>query len=321
MFKKIMFSLFLVLVSFSLVACGDKEEPRTYVHDGVYTAFEQSLNGDAPQLVTVSVTIKDDKIASVFIDTIQGSLVNDKYEFNAKSKKALKYEYYMFPASGKKVNGVLDVAAYKTWLKENNKLEWFEQANLLEQKIVAGGVDSIAVTDGKTNITGITVTVDSYVKLAKEAIKNAKEGKLLAVEVLGSDIVWATASVDKEGKVTSYKIDTLQGKTTTVGEKLVYVFNEKSKQQLGYEYYMFPASGKKVDGVLDVNAYKTWLKANNKLEWFEQVALIAQKFEANPFASYFFIGGEFNKDLVTGVTISDNKYIALLQRVLGSSQA
>ena len=164
MLKKILFSLFIVALSLSLVACGkkvSKEEydaivaeleakkaeldakndelaqknaeieelknpTRTYKHDGVYTAFEHSLNNNAPQIVSVSVTIENDEIAGFFIDTLQSTAVKNGeettgYNFNAKTKKQLGYHYYMFPESGKKVDGVLDVEAYKEWLAENNK--------------------------------------------------------------------------------------------------------------------------------------------------------------------------------------------------------
>lgn len=354
MLKKILFSLFIVALSLSLVACGkkvSKEEydaivaeleakkaeldakndelaqknaeieelknpTRTYKHDGVYTAFSYSLNKGAPQIVSVSVTIENDEIAGFFIDTLQSTAVKNGeettgYNFNAKTKKQLGYEYYMFPESRKKVDGVLDVEAYKEWLAENNKKEWFEQANLLEQYMLENGVEAVELDDEKTtNVTGVTVTVKDYVDLAKEAVQNAKDGKLVAVTGYGSDIVWATAKVDRYGKVTDYVIDQLQGKVVDGA----YVFNEKSKQELGYDYYMFTDSDKKVDGVLDVEGYKEWLAENGKKEWFEQVAILCAEFEAN---------GIYNMALdasgkyitVSGVTISDNKYIQVLSQV------
>lgn len=291
---------------------------RTYAHDGVYTAFSYSLNYGAPQIVSVSVIIENDQIAGFFIDTLQSSAVEKddennatKFEFNAKTKKQLGYEYYMFPASEAKVDGVLDVEAYKAWLAENGKKEWFEQANVLEQYMLEKGVEAVVLEGEKTtNVTGVTVTVKDYVDLAKEAVQNAKDGKLVAVTGYGSDIVWATAKVDRYGKVTDYVIDQLQGKVVDGA----YVFNEKSKQQLGYDYYMFPASEKKVDGVLDVEGYKEWLAENGKKEWFEQVAILCAEFEAN---------GIYNMALeasgkyitVSGVTIVDNKYIQVLSQV------
>ena len=106
-------------------------------------------------------------------------------------------------------------------------------------------------------------------------------------------------------------IDQLQGKVVDGA----YVFNEKSNQQLGYEYYMFQESGAKVDDVLDVEAYKEWLAENGKKEWFEQVAILCDEFEAN---------GIYNMALdasgkyitVSGVTIVDNKYIQVLSSKL-----
>ena len=354
MLKKILFSLFIVALSLSLVACGkkvSKEEydaivaeleakkaeldakndelaqknaeieelknpTRTYKHDGVYTAFEHSLNNNAPQIVSVSVTIENDEIAGFFIDTLQSTAVKNGeettgYNFNAKTKKQLGYHYYMFPASGKKVDGVLDVEAYKEWLAENNKKEWFEQANILEQYILENGVEAIEFDGTKpTNVAGVTVSAKDYVELAKKAIQNAKDGKLLAVTGYQDDIIWATATIDKDGIVSNYLIDVLQGQGIVDG---TFQFKDKSKQELGYEYYMFPESGKKVDDVLDVDAYKEWLAENNKKEWFEQVAILCAEFEAN---GPYNMALDNNKFLsVSGVTISDNKYIQVLTQV------
>ena len=53
---------------------------------------------------------------------------------------------------------------YAKHLKDNNLLEWFEQAELIEKLFVddiKGKVDSI---------TEVTITTDTYVKLIKDAI-------------------------------------------------------------------------------------------------------------------------------------------------------
>ena len=156
-----------------------KNPTRTYKHDGVYTAFEHSLNNNAPQIVSVSVTIENDEIAGFFIDTLQSTAVKNGeettgYNFNAKTKKQLGYHYYMFPASGKKVDGVLDVEAYKEWLAENNKKEWFEQANILEQYILETVLKLSNLTNKPTNVAGVTVSAKDYVELAKKLFKTLK---------------------------------------------------------------------------------------------------------------------------------------------------
>ena len=290
-----------------------KNPTRTYKHDGVYTAFEHSLNNNAPQIVSVSVTIENDEIAGFFIDTLQSTAVKNGeettgYNFNAKTKKQLGYDYYMFTASGKKVDGVLDVEAYKEWLAENNKKEWFEQANILEQYILENGVEAIEFDGTKpTNVAGVTVSAKDYVELAKKAIQNAKDGKLLAVTGYQDDIIWATATIDKDGIVSNYLIDVLQGQGIVDG-----TFNLKINQTRMVMNIICSSFRQKVDDVLDVDAYKEWLAENNK-EWFEQVAILCAEFEAN---GPYNMALDNNKFLsVSGVTISDNKYIQVLTQV------
>jgi hypothetical protein len=341
MFKKIIMILIIGSISFVLYACGNRVSKdeydsiiaelenlkginRTYPADGYFTAFSPSVNAGAPEIITVSVRIKDDKIVEYYIDTIQSTKITEgekvTFKFNVKSKKQLKYEYYMYPQSGKLVNGELDIEGYKQWLAANNKKEWFEQANILEQFMLNQGIDKITIDENNkaSNVSGVTIAVKEYVRLAQEAVANAKAGKLLAVTGYGSgDVIWATADINRSKTITNFKLDMLQGQVVNGS----FVFNEKSKQELGYQYYMFPQSGKKVDGVLDVEGYKQWLKANNKKEWFEQADTICQEFEKN--GSYNFVnqtGGKIDPNLVSGVSISDSGYLIVLNQVLANGK-
>ncbi len=59
--------------------------------------------------------------------------------------------------------------------------EWFEQAELIEKAFLDKGVDG-GVTKNKDtnvidNVAGVTVKDGNYIKLAKEAVKLAEEGK------------------------------------------------------------------------------------------------------------------------------------------------
>lgn len=341
MWKKIIILIVLLIGLVLLNGCGDKitkEEydeiiaelealkglNRTFPADGYFTAFQPSVSSGAPEIITVSVRIKNDAIVEFFIDTLQSTKIVEgetvSFKFNWKTKKQLGYEYYMFPQSGKMVNGELDVEGYKQWLSENNKKEWFEQANLLEQFMLREGIDKVTIDENNkaTNVSGVTIAVKTYVDLAKKAVEMAKAGKLLAVSGYGSgDIVWATADINRFKTISNYKLDTLQGKY----QNGTFVYNEKSKQELGYEYYMFPQSGKKVEGVLDVEGYKEWLRANNKKEWFEQADLICHEFAKN--GSYNFViksDGKIDNALVSGVTIGDNNYLKVLNQLLANAK-
>ena len=88
--KKIL-SLFLALVAvLSLVSCK-KDEPRTYVVDGEFTAYVAHDNEGALQLTWVTVTIENDEIKSFYIDQLQSK----NGQWNEKTKKELGYKYGM----------------------------------------------------------------------------------------------------------------------------------------------------------------------------------------------------------------------------------
>jgi len=112
MFKRLSLFFLVVLTAVFFVGCDkdtdenvDTPTERTYVADGVYTAFKWDTSSNAQQLTWVSVTIKDDKVVSYYIDTLQGKVTKDESgkatgaNFNAKTKKELKYEYGMHKPS------------------------------------------------------------------------------------------------------------------------------------------------------------------------------------------------------------------------------
>ncbi len=319
MLKKIWAIVLVAVAVVCLAGCKDKkDEKRTYVADGSYVAYEYGDNYGAPELTWVTVEIKNDKIADVDINTIQSDATTDEggtttgHTWKAKNKKELGYEYYMFPASGCKTDGVLDVEAYKTWLSTNGKKEWFEQVELIEKKIVDDqNADGFTVEAGKvTNVTGVTVSSESYVTLAKAAIQNAKAGKVVAVKAAqygnSAEYVVATADINAKGKLSNVKIDERQNKV--VDGKVVW--NEKTKQELGYEYGL--QRGTLENGwTLSLDEYKTALKENNKLEWFEEVALIVNVWKTGtPTVN---TNGKFTN--VTGCTISNTGYVEVLEQL------
>lgn len=103
---------------------------------------------------TAKVTLEGDKFTAVDI--------NETYEKDGKqtTKKELKDEYNMKPASG-------------------IGKEWYEQIAFLEDYIKTNGVDKITLgDDGKaTNedvLTGCTMNIKPYVEAVKAAKDNAK---------------------------------------------------------------------------------------------------------------------------------------------------
>lgn len=285
--KKFLTLILVFVAALTFAACGNDD----FKHDGDFTAFEVGVNQKGPMLTSVTVTIKDGAIEKFFIDCRQGTATYgpvaqgegtvDKWTFSwkEKTKKELGYLYQMhFQQFGAPVTEE-NVEAYKTWLTENDKLEWFEQAELLEAEFLANGPESVTVDNDKyiENVAGVTIKDGSYTKLAKEAIQNAKAGKVVAFEHTMNygipNVVWVTLTVAK-GKAKALVVDTIQATADNSSGTVGLVWNQKSKQELGYLYEMhWQAFGERVTED-NVNEYKTWLKENNKLEWFEQVKII-----------------------------------------------
>ena len=297
---------------FTLASC---KKDRTYAADGQYLAY--SIEGATkPEVTFVTVTIKDDKLVDVDINTIQSNTLKNAegattgYEFKAESKKELGYKYYMFPAAGLDKNSPTFEADYKAWLAANGKKEWFEQVEIIEAEILANGTAGIVVNEsGKfENLAGVTVSDHHYVALAEQAIANAKAGKKVAIATHDDDLVIATADVNEKGELSNVLLDTVQGQFSNGA----WSFKAQSKQQLGYKYYMFPAAGLDKNSASFEADYKAWLAANGKKEWFEQAALIVSAWEANH--SLVPTNGKFPN--VAGVTISDNCYIEVLNGLL-----
>ncbi|MGD9604543.1 MAG: hypothetical protein AB7V00_00125 [Bacilli bacterium] len=314
MFKKLLVLLVVVVSVFALSAC---KKERTYPADGVYTAFSADLTSKSgPQLTSVSVTIENDQVKSFFIDChqsyVSAYVVGDNpattdvketdfttttpktFAFNAKTKKELGLEYGMHNADNTALSYTKqDLTtqagrdAYQAYLTASGKKEWFQQANLLEAFFLANDPATITVdatTSAINNVTGVTIKDGGYSTLATEALALAKEGKVQVVKASGANIVWVTAVVNAEGEFESVLIDTLQGKVAA-GK---FAWNEKSKQELGYLYGMHnsdnaTASYTKQDLTSEagLNAYKAYLTAQGKKEWFEQVKLLSDYVLAN----------------------------------------
>ena len=104
----------------------------------------------------------------------------------------------------------------------------------------------------------------------------------------------------------------LQGKVDSTSNN--FVWNESTKNELGYEYKMHYYTYAAVVGYENatMEGYTEWLKQNNKLEWFEQAQLIADAWLKDNSLSTN--NGKF--DTVAGVTISDALYLDTLNKLL-----
>lgn len=295
--KRLAILLFVVLTSAALVACSNSE----FSVDGEFTAFELSVKSNAPVVTSVTVTIEGGEVTGYHLDVRQGtrtSTVDDQgtleesddtvsysFAWNSQTKRELGYEYKLhystYTASLTNIEEA-SIEGYQTWLSENNKLEWFEQAELIEDYWLEEGVDKATTNeDGDfTTIASVSISNQSYNELAEEALQLAREGKFQAIYAHGSDLYIATMTVDSKGKFSDLILDVQQAdKDTTLG---TFEWKLETKQELGYlyhmHYYSYTASLSDTEEASE-EGYIAWLTNNDKLEWSEQVNLITDYIE------------------------------------------
>jgi hypothetical protein len=123
-------------------------------------------------------------LAELQIDTRQGVKGDDgKFVWKEKTKQEEQYLYGMhFRDSG--IEGDLTdddvMAEYKEWLEENNKLEWFEQVDLLTEYVLKNGLTGFSLDGDKIKkdddtpeaLAGITVTAIHYYNVIDQALKD-----------------------------------------------------------------------------------------------------------------------------------------------------
>lgn len=291
--RKVLLLIMVAFVSMALFGCGERE----FAADGEYMAFEykEVSRNNTADIVFVTVTIENDEIVGFNIDTLQSTRTNNGteeepdyvWQWNEKTKKELGDEYGM--------GNVSEVG------------EWDEQAAALEAFWLENGPEAVTVDgDGYVdNVAGVSMR-DAYSALALEAIENAKAGKFTNFKVTrqdpsrnGMDIYMAEMVVAANGDIESLVIDVMQ--TTKDAVAGTFVFREQTKQELGYAYRMH--------GQRDLSEadYIQWLEDNNKLEWFEQVALITDDIIANGWRT------TASTEVPAGVSISTDGYYTLLE--------
>lgn len=314
MFKKFLVVLVALFGVFTLTSCNR----RTYMADGEFIAFKESLNYGAPQITVVKVTIENDEIKSFYIDCLQSTAVKDEsntvtsYAFNAKTKKELRYDYRMHDGGR-----TMSEEDYIAWLKANNKLEWFEQAELLEAYFLANGTDLQTDDQGHiTNVASVTIADSDYSLLAKQAVENAKQGKVYSwlaySEGTSIGIIWAEGTLKSDGTLKTLKLDELQGKMSNG----TFSWNAKTKQELKYDYRMHDGGR-----TMSEEDYKKYLKDNNKLEWFEQADLLANYALKNGVSGLTLDGTKLSSNkpqALAGVSINVNHYIQVLGDLLNT---
>lgn len=109
-------------------------------------------------LYTAEMTLTSKgKIDTLKLDVLQAttSPTEGTFVWKTQTKQQLGYAYGMH----KNASGTSTEAEYIAWLTANNKLEWFEQANLITADIIANGWSTTA----SENVpAGVTITTTGY---------------------------------------------------------------------------------------------------------------------------------------------------------------
>ena len=152
--KKFLLGLVLMLALFT-VGCQKVEDGK--YKEGTYLGVKETVDRTGKKFVTTALVNVDDKglIENVYIDVTYTT----KDGVNT-TKKVLGDAYGM--------------------AKEEGQLEWFEQAEAIEDKVVAEqGLEWLTYTDeAKTKtdtISGVTISVDAYVAALQDALRQAKK--------------------------------------------------------------------------------------------------------------------------------------------------
>ena len=307
--KKLLTGLFAIFIVFGFAACNGDDTSEFKV-DGEFMAFEIGEYYGAPMVTSVTVTVEDGEIVDYYIDALQSD--SETFEWNEETKKELGYDYKMHYDVYEATDDTPTMAEYETWLDDNDKLEWFEQAELIEDYWLENGYDSVNVVEGEIdNVSGVTISDDGYIALADEAFQQAKDGITKAYTVSAYDapqVVWATLDVDENGDIEDLEIDALQSSV----DEGTFTWNDSTKQELGYDYKMHYGAYEATDDTPTIAEYETWLEDNDKLEWFEQVDMITDYIVENGWETTFAVE---DVDSLSGVSITVSSYETVLEAV------
>jgi hypothetical protein len=341
--KKALLALSLAFVAILLVGCDSTTTATTatpvaveFAVDGEFTAYSVTVSSNKPQVTMVTVTIEDGEITGYDLDCRQGTRTSSgdplvyAFGWNAQTKKELGYGYKMHYS--KYTDTLADIntatlAGYEAWMEaqtgETIYLEWFQQAELLEAKWLADGVDSAMVNkDGDfTNVAGVSVGNSEYTKLAKQAVDLARMGKFQTFVCSGTDFYMASMIINNLGEVTNLKLDTLQAtKDTATG---TFVWNTATKQELGDNY------GMTVNGAaysFSAGAWTASATEKSANEWYEQANLITAYVmehgyseDLQPIADRgVSLDGTTLVDGLAGVTVKTATYFTLLDQLFAA---
>lgn len=344
--KRILLAFSFAFLAVMLIACDTTTTTTAapvaieFPVDGEFTAYSVTVSSNKPQVTMVTVTIEDGEITGYYLDCRQGTKTNNgtteapnyAFAWNTQTKKELGYGYKMhyskYTATLADIN-TATLAGYQAWMEAQTGdtiyLEWFQQANLLEAKWLADGVDSAMINkDGDfTNVAGVSVGNSGYTALAKQAVELARLGKFQTFVCSGTDFYMASMIINNLGQVTNLKLDTLQ--STRDAAAGTFVWNGYTKQDLGDNY------GMTVNGAKYTFAAGAWTASETEksvLDWYEQANQITDYVMENNLIENGTVGdlqpiadrgvslnGTSLVDGFAGVTIKTGTYFLLLDQL------
>jgi hypothetical protein len=144
--------------AYSAVALLALENARAGKFVNFYVSRTNQTNTGMDFYSAEMVVTPKGQIESLTIDVLQStrSATAGTFVWRAASKQELGYAYRMHGQRD------LSEADYITWLETNNKLEWFEQIDLIVEDILANGWRTTASTEVPA---GVSITTGGYYSL------------------------------------------------------------------------------------------------------------------------------------------------------------
>jgi major membrane immunogen (membrane-anchored lipoprotein) len=246
--------------------------PTTQYKDGTYvaTAKEFAGNGYKEQ---VTLTVQGGVITALDYESIHEN-------GNKKSQLSMNGEYVM----------------------TENGLLWHEQAELLAQYVIENqAVEGLTLDeDGKTDvIAGVSISIDGFVDLVKEALAQAMSGPVVSQYKDGTYVAAA-----KEYAGNGYKEQvtlTIQGGVIT-----------------GLDYESIHQDGRR-KSELSMNG--EYVMTEDGLLWYEQAELLAQYVIENQAVEGLTLDEDGKTDVIAGVSISIDGFVDLVKEALAQAMS
>lgn len=138
------------------------------------------ISANAHDVIWAEGTVSaDGSFSALKLNTLQGRLVEGAYTWDAQNKQEKAYLYGMHNTPNAELEYARQdlsttegMAAYKAYLAEAGKLEWFEQAGLITEYVLANGVAGLVLDgtnlDGSVEaLSGVTIHANGYVAVLK----------------------------------------------------------------------------------------------------------------------------------------------------------